>query len=390
MGALVGNALGSAERRKVRRMSAQGISFATIISITLMIIGAWYGPAIIKLVSEPGNYQDEGVRYYLWLSLALPGFLIAQACNGVLQAHGDGRSMQRALIVAFFANIALNPIFIFGIPNLWGGFGFDGLALSTVVSQTGVMLYLVKQVLALPTMARLRPRNFYPRWAKYREITVQAFPTCIAMLIMFLSGFVMQYALKQFGEHAVAAHGIAIRLEQILLLPVLGITTALLPIASQNFGARAYDRVRESLFLCWKVGFIMTIIAGPIMWFGGRYFLSYFTDDPEVMRVGISYLRVEALIQPAFMMLFSINSFLQALKRPIWSVWIGLYRQGFGVAFFVWVFLAVFNFSEVGVWYGTACAVLTGLFLSLIIINRVAKDQIGHLWARTVPDRQLF
>ena len=66
-------------------------------------------------------------------------------------------------------------------------------------------------------------------------------------MIMFVSGFVVQFALKAFGGYAVAAYGVALRIEQILLLPVLGMTGALLPIAGQNFGALKFDRV-QSIF----------------------------------------------------------------------------------------------------------------------------------------------
>jgi len=70
------------------------------------------------------------------------------------------------------------------------------------------------------------------------------------MMVMFISGFGVQFDLKSFGGHAVAAYGVAIRIEQILLLPILGMTGALLPIAGQNFGAQKYDRVRSALKYC--------------------------------------------------------------------------------------------------------------------------------------------
>lgn len=377
MGAIIGNAMGAGEMRIVRRLAAQGIAYGVLAALALMLAGSWYGPRVIELVSEPGAYRDAGVRYYLWLSLALPGFLLAFGCNGILQAHGDTRSMQRALVAAFFANIALNPLMIYGIPGLWDGLGFDGLAISTVISQTGVMVHMVRQVMRLDTMARLRPRHFRLRLNAFREISMQSLPTTFAMLVMFLSGFVVQYALKGFGQHAIAGFGIAIRLEQILLLPVLGMTGALLPIASQNYGAGQYDRMREALFYCWKVGFVMTAAAFPVLWLLGRIILGFFTDDAEVIRVGLAYLRVESFILPAYMMLFAINGFLQALKRPIWTLWIGLYRQGFGVAFFVWIFVGLMGFGEIGVWLGIACAVVTGLMIALTVTQAIAVRQIG-------------
>ena len=382
MGALVGIALGKKDRRTARRLAAQGMSFGALAALVLMAVGSVYGPALVGLVSEPGPYRDAGTRYYLVLSLALPGFLIAFACNGILQAHGDSRSMQRALMAAFFANIVLNPLLIFGIPGLWGGIGFDGLAASTVMSQTGVMAYLIYRALSLSTLSRVRQRHFRPRAGEFREIFFQALPSAFALMIMMLSGFVIQYALKGFGEHAIAGFGVAIRLEQILLLPVLGVTGALLPIAAQAYGAYDHDRVREALFFCWKVGFVMTGAAFPVIWILGPSVLSLFTDDPEVLRVGLAYLRVESFILPCYMLLFAINAFLQALKRPVWTVWIGLYRQAFGVAFFVWVFVGVLQFNEVGVWLGVAMSVATGAVLSLVIVSRVAKQCIGNLWRR--------
>ncbi len=380
MGALVGNALGAKDRRKARRTAAQGLSFALITALILIAAGSWFGPKIIQLVSEPGPYRTAGIRYYLLLSLSLPAFFIAFCCNGILQAHGNARAMQRALMAAFFVNIALNPLLIWGIPGLWSGIGFDGLALSTLISQLGVAVYMVRETLRLPSMARLRPGNFRPRLKAIGEISKQSLPTSFALIVMMLSGFVVQYALKTFGEHAIAGFGVALRLEQVLLLPVLGMTGALLPIAAQNFGAGQHDRVREALFYCWKVGFLMTALACPILWLLGRPVLWLFTDNPEVVRVGLAYLRVESFILPVYMMLFAINSFLQALKRPVWSIWIGLYRQGFGIAFFVWVFIGVLGFSEIGVWLGVACAVTTGGLIALWITARIAKSEIGGLW----------
>ena len=388
MSALVGNALGAGNHRMARRLAAQGMTYGFIAAGLLALSGLWYGPALIRLVSEPGDYRDAGMRYFYWLLLALPGFLLAHGCNGILQAHGDAVSMQRALIVAFFANIGLNPLLIYGIPGLVPGIGFDGLAASTVISQTGVMVYMIRQVLRRRRMKRMRAAYFTPRLKRFAEISVQVLPTAVSFMVMLLSGFVMQFALKIFGEHAIAGFGIAIRLEQILLLPVLGVTGALLPIASQNFGAQKSDRVREALFYCWKVGFVMTAIAIPVIWALGPLLMRLFTDDPEVIRVSVSYLRIDSLILPFYMMLFSINSLLQALKRPIWTVWISLYRQGFGVAFFVWVFVGVLGFDETGVWFGTATAVITGWIIAVSMATHVANREIGGLWRPQPPTQQ--
>ncbi len=379
LSALVSNAKGSGETSQVRRYISQGLTFAIILTLLSMIIGWFIGPKLIGLVSEPGSYRNAGLGYFGWLIFALPGFLIAYGGNGILQAHGDTLSMQRALMLAFFANVLLNPLFMFGIPNYWSGMGFNGIAAATILSQTCVMAFIVFRIFQLEAMQTFKLIEFLPSSDIFKQIFSQLLPASSALMVMFISGFVVQFALKEFGGHAVAAYGVALRIEQILLLPVLGMTGALLPIAGQNFGAKEYDRVRSALQYCWKAGFIMSLIAVPSLLFGANFAMSLFTSDPDVISAGSSYLRVDAFLFPIYMMLFSINSILQAFKKAIWTLYISIYRQGFGVAFFVWVFISLFNFDVQGVWLGIATAVSSGWILSLIIANQVAKKEIGGL-----------
>ena len=388
---LVSNAKGSGDAAEAQRYVVQGLAFGGVITASCMVIGWFLGPELIVLVSEPGAYRDAAMGYFYWLIFALPGFLLAYGGNGILQAHGDSRSMQRALMAAFIANIGLNPLFMFGLPGVWSGMGFNGIAAATIISQTGVMVYILVRIFRLEVMQSVQITAFQPDKDSFRKIFAQLLPAGSAMIIMFISGFVVQFALKTFGGHAVAAYGVALRIEQILLLPVLGMTGALLPIAGQNFGAQKYDRVRKALQYCWGVGFAMTALATPILFFGGTFVMALFSNDPDVIRAGSSYLRVDAFLFPVYMMLFSINSLLQAFKQAIWTLWISVYRQGFAVAFFVWVFISFTDFGVQGVWFGIAAAVTSGWVLSLIILRNVARTQIGGLLpsALTTPPQQI-
>ena len=388
---LVSNAKGSGDAAEAQRYVVQGLAFGGVITASFMVIGWFLGPELIVLVSEPGAYRDAAMGYFYWLIFALPGFLLAYGGNGILQAHGDSRSMQRALMAAFIANIGLNPLFMFGLPGVWSGMGFNGIAAATIISQTGVMVYILVRIFRLEVMQSVQITAFQPDKDSFRKIFAQLLPAGSAMIIMFISGFVVQFALKTFGGHAVAAYGVALRIEQILLLPVLGMTGALLPIAGQNFGAQKYDRVRKALKYCWGVGFAMTALATPILFVGGTFVMALFSNDPDVIRAGSSYLRVDAFLFPVYMMLFSINSLLQAFKQAIWTLWISVYRQGFAVAFFVWVFISFTDFGVQGVWFGIAAAVTSGWVLSLIILRNVARTQIGGLLpsALTTPPQQI-
>ncbi|MEN8919446.1 MAG: MATE family efflux transporter [Octadecabacter sp.] len=375
LSALVSNAKGLGDRASARTFALQGIVFGIIATLVLMALGWIGGPYLIALVSEPGDYRDAATGYFNWLVLSLPGFLLAYGANGILQAHGDTVTLQRGLMVAFFANVVLNPLLMFGVPGIWGGMGFNGIALSTIISQTAVMLWVLHGVFKLDVLRDPKQSEFSPQLAKFRQIIAQLLPASTAMMVMFVSGFVVQYALKEFGEDAIAAYGVALRIEQILLLPVLGMTGALLPIIGQNFGASNHQRVKDALFLCWKIGFAMSVVAMPLLWLAGRYAMGVFTDNPTVIDIGASYLLVDAFLFPIYMMLFAINSFLQGLKRPIWTLWISIYRQGIGVALFIWLYLGVFGFDVWGVWYGIGTAVSSGWVLAIFAARHVANQE---------------
>jgi putative MATE family efflux protein len=379
MSALVGNAKGRRDAADARHLAVQGIGLAVMATAVMIIIAVLIGPALIALVSEPGGYRDAGLGYFSWLIWALPGFIIGPAANGILQARGDTRTMQRALVVAFCVNIGLNPLLMFGIPGVVGGIGFNGIALATVISQTGVAAFILWRVFGRAMMEDLRWSEFIPVPGKYLEIIAQAFPAGFALLVTFSSGFIVQYALKDYGEAALAAYGITMRIEQLFLLPALGVTISLVPIAAQNFGAQNNERVRAAFHRCWIIGVVLTTAAFPLLWFGGAWAARVFSSDPEVIRVSALFLKVEAAILPVYVVLFSINSLLQALKKAAWTMWIGIYRQWIGIAFFIWLFAYAIDGGLTGVRLGIAAGVGTGLLLSLWIGTRVARDKIGGL-----------
>lgn len=382
MTALVGNAIGGKRDEEARMIAGQGLSFSGIASLGLVLAAVLSGPDLITVISTDGPYRESGIAYFLVLLFSLPAFVMAYGLNGILQAQGDTVSMQYALGAAFLANIGLNPLMMYGIPGIWDGMGFNGIATATVISQTGVLVYILLRLMKSGLMSGLKPDDIIPDLNSYRDIFTQLLPTSFTMLVMFAAGFIVQIYLKSFGAAAVAAYGVALRVEQLFLLPVFGLTGALLPIAAQNFGAGHSMRVRKALITCWKFGWLFMLMACPVLFLAAENLMTAFTTDSEVIRIGVSYLHVDGFILPIYMMLFAINSFLQALKKPVWTLIIGVYRQAFGVAFFSYVFIYHLGFGVVGVWYGIATSVLSGLVLSLFVANHVAKPLVGSLFVR--------
>ena len=251
------------------------------------------------------------------------------------------------------------------------------------------MVYILLRVSRSSVMRHGSQTVYRPRPRNYREIFEQALPTSSAMAVMLFGSFVAQLYLKQFGPEAIAAYGVGLRIEQLLLLPGFGLTIALLPIASQNLGACEYDRVRQSFAFCCKGGCRPDVLGGDDF-VGSRRGRRWVCSQMirKVIRIGGNYLNVDGFMLPVYILLFAMNSLLQAFKRPIYTLWIGLYRQGFGIAVFSGIYVFAFGMDSWGVWFGIATSVTTGCLLAFAVTSRVARKEIGGCFAGRRPVSQ--
>jgi Na+-driven multidrug efflux pump len=134
------------------------------------------------------------------------------------------------------------------------------------------------------------------------------------------------YFVGQFGELATAGYGTAVRIEQVLLLPVIGLNTAVLSIAGQNFGAKFFNRIKEVYGKALMFGSGFMVIAGIIIYLSSSLVISLFTNDQEVINSGALYLKVAALIGPIYPVFFITSALFQALKKPILSLYMTIIR----------------------------------------------------------------
>ncbi|GIX13664.1 MAG: MATE family efflux transporter [Paracoccaceae bacterium] len=383
MAALVGNALGARSGAQAR-IAGQGLILAALIALALLVAGRLLAPALVGLIAAPGPARIAAQDYLTILLWAAPAFLVGWGANGILSAQGDTRSMSRAQIGIFLANAGLDPLLVFGIPGLLPGMGFDGIAVSTVLCNLGMLGWILWRVMRSPVMAGAA-RRWRPDPRLWLTILAQAVPASLAMVIMMIAGFVLQYHLAGYGAEAQAAYGVALRIEQVLLLPAFGLTGALLPIAAQNLGAGRAERVREAARFCVVTGWVLMLGAAAILWLGGRAAMGLFTDDARVIALGAGYLAVDGFLLPVYVTLFAINALLQAFRRPVWVMVIGLWRQGVAVALFVRLFSVGLGLGVPGVWYGLAAAVLSGLVLAVAIVEWQARPLVGGLLWRAGP-----
>ena len=117
------------------------------------------------------------------------------------------------------------------------------------------------------------------------------------------------------SEYAVAGYGSATRIEQVVLLPILGINTAIISIIAQNIGAKQHNRVKKSYFTSVRYGLCLMIIAGIIIYLTAEIVPKFFSSNTDVIAYGTMYLKISAFILPAYPIFFLSNGFFMALKK---------------------------------------------------------------------------
>jgi len=323
--ALIGNSIGEKKIRVASLYVAQSLIFAVLVSIIVTIFGL---NASNYLLGVMGSDEAGIILTREYLDIIFYGtfiVLIQISLNGTLNAQGDTRSYRNVLIFSFFLNIFLNPLFIWGYGFI-PGFGIAGLAIATVISQSIGTIYLAFKVNNCQIRNYLKPQCFIPKFEYLKSLTNQAVPVMFSMLFIGVGIFNILYFIGKFGELATAGYGAALRVEQVFLLPVIGLNTAVLSIGGQNFGAKAYNRIRELYTKALFFGISFMIVAGVIIFFGAEFFVSLFTDNQEAVKSGAIYLKVAALIGPIYPVFFITTAVFQAVKKPLYSLYLSILR----------------------------------------------------------------
>ena len=323
--AMIGNSIGEKKERVASMYIAQSLIFALVISVLVTIFGL---NASNFLLGVMGSDVSGIALTREYLDIIFYGtfiVLIQISLNGTLNAQGDTRSYRNVLIFSFFLNIFLNPLFIWGYGFI-PGFGIAGLAIATVISQLIGTIYLAYKVNNCKIKEYLKLQCFIPKFDYLKPLTTQAVPVMFSMLFIGVGIFNILYFIGQFGDLATAGYGAALRVEQVFLLPVIGLNTAVLSIGGQNFGAKAYDRIRELYKKALLFGSSFMAISGIIIFFGAEFFVSLFTDNQEAIKSGAIYLKVAALIGPIYPVFFITTAVFQAVKKPLYSLYLSILR----------------------------------------------------------------
>jgi len=323
---LIANSIGEDNKKNILTYFSQTFIFGIILSAFITFIGFYFAADIFLMMGSNDEVVNLGLQYTNVIFAGSIVFISVVALNSLLHAEGDTKSFRNVLILSFILNIFLNPLFIFGysfIPPM----GMMGIGLATIISQIIAFLILLLKIIKSTSLKGISLKHFFPSSFYLTKLFFQSAPISAALFMISIGNLIILWYISIFGEFATAGYGSATRFEQILLLPVLGLNTAIISIVAQNFGAKQYLRVKQSYFHAIFYGVVIMIIAGIIIYLSADKIVSIFSNDNDVINYGTTYLRISALIFPAYPIYFISNGFFMAIKKSHYSMFLNIIRN---------------------------------------------------------------
>ena len=313
------------EQRKDEASQVASTAFFTTmgIAVIFIILGNIFIHQLLSLFGATDTILDKAEIYG---SIIISGSIFQMMnmnMNNMLRAEGAAAISGAALAIGAILNIILDPIFMFVFD-----LGLAGAAWATVTGQIVSTVFLASFFIRRKTIIHINPRLFHPSAAVYSQIMKIGIPTFLRQALNSFSMAMLTNAAAPFGDSAIAAIGITLRVIMMPMMVLFGFSQGFQPLAGYAWGAGNYKRVRESVRFSVKWTSLFSAGAAVILFAGAGLIISVFSDDPEVIARGTLSLRLNVLVMP-FMGMQLIFAFLyQALGRGRPSLLLAVARQG--------------------------------------------------------------
>jgi putative MATE family efflux protein len=323
---------------------------------------------------------SEGMRiateeYLLWFIPAMALQFAMVAMGAALRGTGNfkpGMYVQTGTVVI---NMVSAPFLIFG----WGPFpemGVSGAAVATLLSIVVGVIWISFYFIDAKAYLRFHFGQWRPQPRVWWDMLKIGLPAGAEFASMGIYMAVIYTITKPFGAAAQGGFTIGLRMVQAMFLPVVALGFAVAPVAGQNFAARKGDRVRQVFKAAAGMAAGAMLIAAVGVFLFATPLMRIFTEDPEVIAVGVEYLRIVVLNFVASGVTFVSSSMFQALGNTMPSLATSALRLVISVI--PAVFLArVSGFHLTWIWYLSAFSVLVQMVANLLLLQREFRTKLA-------------
>jgi putative MATE family efflux protein len=373
--ALVSHAVGRKDQAEANLIFNQSVLLSALIGVLTLATGWLLGGIYVRFMAADAATAAAGTAFLYWYTPGLALQFAMVALGSALRGTGIVKPTMIVQVLTVVLNTILAPILIAGwLTHHPLGTAGAGLASSLAVAAGVVFLWIY--FARLEHYVKLDARQWAPQAAVIRRILNVGLPAGGEFFMMFVILGAIYWVIRGFGPGAQAGFSIGGRVMQALFLPVMAIAFAVPAVAGQNYGARKFERVRQTF---WSAAVISSVLMLGLTLFcqwRPELLIRFFSRQPEVVAVGATYLRVISLNFVATGLIFTCSGVFQSLG----NTWPSLASSGSRLITFVlpavWLSTQP-GFSLNQVWYLSVTTVTLQALTSFALLRWELRRKLG-------------
>jgi putative MATE family efflux protein len=362
---VVSHAAGRKDRDRAVLLFNQSQVLSLVCGVIFLLVMMGLRVGYTRVLSADATTAALAADYLLWFIPAMSLQFAMVAMGSALRGTGNFKPGMIVQTTTVVVNMLLAPILIFG---WFTGYpmGVAGAALSTLVAVVVGVLWLSRYFTSSNEFLHYRWADWPPRFETWASMLKIGLPAGVEFALTAVYLFVVYTVCRPFGASAQAAFGIGLRLVQSMFLPVVALAFAAGPVAGQNVGARKADRVRTTFLSAVGMAAGITTLSAIVGYLEAERFMRIFSQDPEVVQVGVDYLHIAAWSFVASGVVFVTSSMFQALGNAVPPMLTSVSRIAL-IAVPIVILSRQPGFSLTTIWYisvsGTALQMIANLML---------------------------
>lgn len=372
--------MGRGEKEKAPHFIGNAITCLVLCGLTLAIMTEIFLTPMLHLFGATTNVMGYAKIYVSITAIGFPFLILATGGGHLVRADGSPKFMMLSNLTGAIINTVLDAVFIFGL-----NMGMAGAALATIIGQICSGLLVIGYLTHYRTV-KLTLEHLIPKWSYIQEVVslgaAPFFNQIAMMVVQILMNQSLTYygALSLYGEDIpLACAGIINKISMVFFSIIIGISQGMQPIASFNYGAKKWDRVRHVYKLALRSGFVISITAFILFQTIPRQIISLFGkgDSEMYYQFAISYFRIFLFftfvncIQPI------VANFFTAIGKPKKGIFISLTRQ---IIFFLPALLILPRILGIdGIMYAGPVADLVAAMIGITMGAREMRKLKGNL-----------
>ncbi len=320
---LISRMLGEGNEEKARQTSSFCFWTGLVIGILSMILIWIFVRPLCRMIGASEDTAGYASQYLSIVSVGIPFLILSNSFSNIIRAEGNAGVAMKGMVFGNLLNIVLDPILILGLH--WN---VAGAAIATTLSNVVSALFYIWHLLSQKSILSLRPKEYRMRDGIASGVLAIGIPASLNSILMSTSNILVNNMMAGYGDMALAGLGVAMKVNMIVVMLLIGLGTGIQPLLGYCYGAgngkRYMEVLRFSLFLAFGLSVVMTIIcylgAGPLV----RAFL----DNADAFGFGMSFSRIYILSGPVMGILFVLINAIQATGAALPALILSVSRQG--------------------------------------------------------------